>query len=119
MDISLKQSLKSKAHHLKPVVLLGAKGLTEAVVAETNIALLSHELIKVKINGAEKEDRLVIATELSRQLHAELVQLIGSTVILYRKNAETKSVSIETKGSKPKGTKSKGIKPKASKSRKS
>lgn len=88
MDTTFKQSLKAQAHHLKPVILLGAKGLTEAVVAETNIALLSHELIKVKINGAEKEDRLEMAHELCQQLKAELVQMIGNTVILYRKNEE-------------------------------
>lgn len=88
MDASLKKSLKAQAHHLKPVVLLGAKGLTEAVIAETDIALLSHELIKVKINGAEKEDRIIMADELCQQLHAELIQLIGNTVIMYRKNEE-------------------------------
>ncbi|ADG26189.1 TPA: ribosome assembly RNA-binding protein YhbY [Legionella pneumophila subsp. pneumophila] len=88
MDTSFKQSLKAKAHHLKPVVLLGAKGLTEAILAETNIALLAHELIKVKINGAEKEDRMQMAEELCEQLHAELVQMIGNTLVLYRKNEE-------------------------------
>lgn len=88
MDTSFKQSLKAKAHHLKPVVLLGAKGLTEAILAETNVALLAHELIKVKINGAEKEDRMQIAEELCEQLHAELVQMIGNTLVLYRKNEE-------------------------------
>ncbi len=90
MDKVLKQSLKMQAHHLKPVVLLGAKGLTEAVINETDVALNSHELIKVKINGAEKEDRLQIATELSQQLKADLIQQIGHTVILYRKNVEKK-----------------------------
>ncbi|KTD58345.1 RNA-binding protein [Legionella sainthelensi] len=88
MDTSQKKSLKAKAHHLKPVVLLGAKGLTEAVIAETDVALLSHELIKVKINGAEKEDRLSMAHELCHQLKAELIQMIGNTVIVYRKNEE-------------------------------
>ncbi|MCW8445009.1 ribosome assembly RNA-binding protein YhbY [Fluoribacter gormanii] len=88
MDTALKKSLKAQAHHLKPVVLLGAKGLTEAVIAETDIALLSHELIKVKINGAEREDRMIMADELCQQLHAELVQMIGNTVIMYRKNEE-------------------------------
>ncbi|EHL29336.1 ribosome assembly RNA-binding protein YhbY [Legionella drancourtii] len=88
MDTSFRQSLKAQAHHLKPVVLLGAKGLTEAVIAETNIALLAHELIKVKINGAEKEDRILMANELCQQLKAELVQLIGNTAIVYRKNEE-------------------------------
>ena len=86
MDTAYKQSLKAKAHHLKPVVLLGAKGLTPAVIEETNIALISHELIKVKINGAKKEDRQLIATELCAQLKAALVQLIGNTAIIYRKN---------------------------------
>lgn len=90
MDTSRRQSLKAQAHHLKPVILLGAKGLTEAVVAETNIALLSHELIKVKINGAEKEDRLEMAHELCEQLKAEFVQMIGNTLIIYRKNEEQK-----------------------------
>ena len=90
MDTSLKQALKAKAHHLKPVVLLGAKGLTPAVVEETNIALLAHELIKVKINGAEKAERQTIALDICQQLKATLVQLIGNTAILYRENIEDK-----------------------------
>lgn len=88
MNTTFKQSLKAKAHHLKPVVLLGAKGLTPAVIEETNVALTSHELIKIKINGAEKEDRRTIAIELCNQLNAELIQLIGTIVIIYRKNDE-------------------------------
>ena len=88
MNTSFKQTLKAKAHHLKPVILMGVKGLTDAVVEETNIALLSHELIKVKINGAEKADRQLIAAELCKQLQAELIQLIGSTAIIYRKNID-------------------------------
>ncbi len=88
MDTSVKQALKAKAHHLRPVVLLGAKGLTPAIIDETNIALLSHELIKVKINGAEKADRQLIANKLCEQLQAELVQLIGNTAIIYRKNED-------------------------------
>ncbi|MGC1183024.1 ribosome assembly RNA-binding protein YhbY [Legionella sp.] len=88
MNTSFRQSLKAQAHHLKPVVLIGAKGLTEALFAETNNALLAHELIKVKINGAEKEERIIMAHELCQQLNAELVQLIGNTAIIYRKNEE-------------------------------
>lgn len=88
MDTSFKQALKAKAHHLRPIVLLGAKGLTPAVVEETNIALLTHELIKVKINGAEKTDRQMMANDLCDQLQAELVQLIGNTAIIYRKNEQ-------------------------------
>lgn len=88
INTALKQTLKAKAHHLKPVVLLGSKGLTPGVVEETNVALTAHELIKVKINGAEKEDRIQMANDLCQQLHAELVQLIGNTAVVYRKNPE-------------------------------
>lgn len=86
MNTSFRQDLKAQAHHLKPVVLLGAKGLTTAVIEETNVALVAHELIKVKINGAEKADRQTMATELCQALQAELVQLIGNTAVIYRKN---------------------------------
>ncbi|MDA9272161.1 YhbY family RNA-binding protein [bacterium] len=86
MKTSLKQAFKAQAHHLKPVVLLGNKGLTPAVIEETNVALTAHELIKIKINGAEKAERLLMATELCQQLQAELVQLIGHIAIIYRKN---------------------------------
>ena len=88
MDTTFKKSLKAQAHHLKPVILLGAKGLTEAVVAETDIALNAHELIKVKINGAEKEDRIEMANVLCQQLIADLVQIIGNTAIIYRKKKD-------------------------------
>ena len=86
MQTSLKQTLKARAHHLKPVVILGNKGLTPAVIDETNHALLAHELIKVKINGVEKEERLATAQELVAQLQAELVQMIGNIAVLYRPN---------------------------------
>lgn len=88
MNTTMRQALKAQAHHLKPVVLLGSKGLTPAVVEETNVALIAHELIKVKINGAEKEDRILMTKDLCAQLNAHLVQLIGNTAIIYRKNPQ-------------------------------
>lgn len=88
MNTSFRQNLKAKAHHLKPIILLGAKGLTPAVAQETAIALKDHELIKVKINGMEKADRQATAVELCKQLEAELVHLIGSTAIIYKKNVD-------------------------------
>ena len=88
MDTSFRQELKAKAHHLNPVVLLGAKGLTSAVIDETNIALGAHELIKIKINGAAKAERKAIADDICLQLKADLVQLIGNIAIIYRKNED-------------------------------
>lgn len=86
MNTSFRQELKARAHHLKPVILLGSKGLTQAVVDETNLALTAHELIKVKMQGIEKPDRQLIANDLCDQLQAELVQLIGNIAIIWRKN---------------------------------
>lgn len=83
-----KQNLKAQAHHLNPVVIIGSKGLTNAVVDETDIALEAHELIKVKINGADKSERLSIATSLCDSLKADFIQLIGSIAILYREREE-------------------------------
>ncbi len=83
-----KQSLKAQAHHLNPVIIIGSKGLTSAVLDETNIAFEAHELIKVKINGADKEERLSIATSICDSLEAEFIQLIGNIAILYRKREE-------------------------------
>ena len=67
---STKHDLKAKAHQLKPVVLLGAKGLTEAVIEETNVALTAHELIKVKLTGIEKSDKALIANDLCQKVEA-------------------------------------------------
>ncbi|MFC3908932.1 ribosome assembly RNA-binding protein YhbY [Legionella dresdenensis] len=88
MKSEFRKELKARAHHLKPVVLLGAKGLTQAVIEETDVALNAHELIKVKINGAERDDRRQMAIELCEQLAAELVQTIGNTIVVYRKKPE-------------------------------
>lgn len=88
MNTAQKQALKAKAHHLNPIILLGAKGLTDAVIEETNQALLTHELIKVKLSGSEKEERPLMIETLCQALHAECIQKIGYIVVLYRKNPE-------------------------------
>ena len=79
-----KQHLKSLAHPLKPVVLLGANGLTEGVLAEIEGALEHHELIKVKVPADERELRNAIADAITRETGAQLVQTIGKTLVLYR-----------------------------------
>jgi len=85
MNTKQKAALVAAAHHLKPVVMLGQKGLTAAVIAETDQALNAHELIKVKIIAEGKEERLTLAAQLSSELNAEFLKLIGSVAIIYRK----------------------------------
>lgn len=85
LDKDTKKELKKSAHHLKPTILIGQKGLTEAVLGETDITLNAHECIKIKISGWEKEDRLAIIEQICSTLHAELIQTIGYNFVIYRK----------------------------------
>jgi len=82
-----KKTLKAQAHSLNPVVMIGQSGLTAAVLAEIEIALNSHELIKIRIR-AEREDRKQITEKICTDTKAELIQAIGQIAIIYRKNPE-------------------------------
>ncbi|MBO9491440.1 ribosome assembly RNA-binding protein YhbY [Endozoicomonas sp. G2_1] len=84
------QHLKGLAHSLKPVVLLGSNGLTEAVVAEIDYALNHHELIKVKIPTEDREVKGLIVDAICRETGATKVQVIGKTLIIYRQSEEKK-----------------------------
>lgn len=92
MNLSTKQKqhLKGLAHALKPVVLMGANGLTEAVLAEVEIALDHHELIKVKVASEDRETKLLIIDAIVRETKAEKVQVIGKTLVLYRQSEQKK-----------------------------
>ena len=84
------QHLKGLAHSLKPVVLLGSNGLTEAVVAEIDYALNHHELIKVKIPTDDREVKGLIVEAICRETKATKVQVIGKTLVIYRQSEEKK-----------------------------
>ncbi len=84
------QHLKGLAHSLKPVVLLGSNGLTEAVIAEIDYALNHHELIKVKIPTEDRETKGLIVDAICRETNATKVQVIGKTLIVYRQSDEKK-----------------------------
>jgi RNA-binding protein len=76
--------LRGKAHALKPVVLLGQKGLTDNVVAETVQALRDHELIKVKVRSADRAQREAWLGQLVARSACTLVARIGHVAVLYR-----------------------------------
>jgi RNA-binding protein len=86
--------LKQQAHHLKPVVMLGQLGLSDNVMHEIDLSLLAHELIKVKLAGLDRQDRVKIGNEISQRLQANLVQIIGQIAILYRPNPDKKNHRI-------------------------
>ncbi|WP_392559046.1 ribosome assembly RNA-binding protein YhbY [Orbus mooreae] len=88
-----KQYLKSEAHHLKPVVMIGANGLTEGVLAEIDSALNFHELIKVKVSAEDRETKKLICDAIIRETNAVQVQLIGSILTLF-KPSEDKKITL-------------------------
>lgn len=88
VDRDQRLALRASAHHLRPVVLLGASGLTEAVVKETDRALAAHALIKVRIPSDDRDEREQICAELAGRLGAARIQLIGKLVVLYRPRPE-------------------------------
>lgn len=92
MQLSTKQKqyLKGLAHHLSPVVMLGGHGLTEGVLAEIEQAIAHHELIKIKIAGADRETKQLIIDAIVRETQACAVQTIGHILVLYRPSEENK-----------------------------
>ena len=86
-------ALRAQAHHLDPVVLLGANGLTESVMKEIDRELKVHELIKVRVPTDDREEREAIYAEIAETLGCARVQMIGKLLVLWRPADE--EVTIE------------------------
>ena len=83
-----RKALKARAHKLDPVVIIGAKGLTDQVVKEVDLALKVHELIKVRAPSIERVEREEAMRTLCERTRAEAVQTIGKVFVMYRKRDE-------------------------------
>ena len=81
-----KRYLRGLAHTLSPVVMLGQKGVTPSLIAELNVSIDRHELIKVRLSGGDKEERTAQVDALSQGSGSELVQIIGHTATLWKRN---------------------------------
>lgn len=93
-----RRALRARAHPLKPIVMIAQNGLTEAVLKEIELALKSHELIKVRVFDAEREQRDEWLASACETLGAAPVQRIGNILVLYRPNPE---LPAETPAAKP------------------
>ncbi len=82
-DNRTRKQLRGIGHRLNPVVII-SKGLTEGVVAELERALNDHELIKIRVNAADREEKKEIIDAICVQLGAELIQLSGHIALLLR-----------------------------------
>lgn len=86
--------LRSHAHHLNPVVWVGASGVTEALLNELSLTLDTHELIKVKLLNDYREQRQQMIEQLLSASDAEKVQSIGKILVLYRANAKQPKIKL-------------------------
>ena len=86
--------LKGLASKLEIKYQIGKNEITDTVLDMLSKALDSHELIKITLNKVVSEEKEYIAETLVNELHAELIQIIGSTIILYRKNLKNPKISL-------------------------
>lgn len=90
--------LMKKAHNLKPVVIIGKKGITEGIYNAIDEALDFHELIKVKFQGL-KEEKRELSAEIAGKSRSLVVTIIGNIMILYRENKDPEKREIHIPGS--------------------
>jgi RNA-binding protein len=88
LTVTQRKALKARAHKLDAVVQIGAKGLTDEVVAEIDRALKAHELIKVRAAGLERDARDETLMSICEKTGAQAVQQVGKVFVLFRKNDE-------------------------------
>jgi RNA-binding protein len=87
--------LKGRAHALEPIVQVGQGGLSDAVALELERALTAHGLIKVKINGTDRQARHAIAEAICTRTDAVAVHQVGKVIVLWRPTAERDPSSPE------------------------
>ncbi|WP_284140465.1 MULTISPECIES: ribosome assembly RNA-binding protein YhbY [unclassified Virgibacillus] len=89
-----KRFLRAEAHHLKPIFQVGKIGVNENMVEQINEALEKRELIKVSILQNCLEDKESVAAQLQEGTGAEIVQVIGNNIVLYKESIENKHINL-------------------------
>ncbi|MDR2832355.1 MAG: ribosome assembly RNA-binding protein YhbY [Streptococcaceae bacterium] len=89
-----KRYLRSKAHHLDPILQVGKNGLNDELKTAIRRALDARELIKINLLQNTDEDTQDVAEVLEEQLNLEIVQIIGRTIILYKPSTKEKNRKI-------------------------
>jgi RNA-binding protein len=90
LTVEQRKYLKAQAHALKPVVMIGSQGLSDAVIKEAERAIAAHELIKIRVLGDEREAREGYLAQLCEMLNAAPVQHIGKLLLIYRPSLKPK-----------------------------
>jgi RNA-binding protein len=98
---SERRALRARAHHLRPVVIVGDAGLTPDVTREIDVSLRSHELIKIRVPGEERGSRKELISAICEATGAQPVQHIGKILVIYRPRPEDEKAR-ETAPRRPK-----------------
>lgn len=85
-----KNYLRGIAHNKNPIVTIGGKGLTDAVMNEVELALDQHELLKIKLPTNSKAEKVALLAQITSQSNSEPVQLIGRVAVIFRATDEQK-----------------------------
>jgi len=93
--------LKARAHSLHPILQLGEKGLTDAVIAEIDRALTHHELIKIRAAPLNRDEREVALASICERTSAHPVQHIGKILVVYRPKPEVSEAPADTRARPP------------------
>jgi len=96
-----RKALRGQAHHLDPVVLIGADGLSAAVLKEADAALKAHGLIKLRMFSDQREERDAALAQLAESLGAAPVQHIGKLLVLWRPLPDAPRPAAEAQGAAP------------------
>ena len=86
--------LRGQAHGLKAILQVGGKGITDALLAELDLALEHHELVKIKVGAEDRDQRFAFVDALTKRSGAALVQRIGHMAILYRQSREKRHIVL-------------------------
>jgi RNA-binding protein len=89
-----KKYLRSLAHDLKPIVMVGQQGLSNAVLAELESTMTKHELLKIKVRANDRDEKQQIVDKILNFSKAVLVQVIGGVLIIYRPFDENPSIIL-------------------------
>jgi RNA-binding protein len=81
-------ALRAEAHHLRPLVHIGLQGLTDTVRQTVDDALRTKELVKIRFERNAPEGPKESSRELAKALGADVIQVIGRTLTLFRENPE-------------------------------
>lgn len=89
-----KRFLRAEAHHLNPIFQVGKSGVNDNMIKQISDALEARELIKISVLQNCEEDKEVVAEQLVKGTEAELVQIIGNIIVLYKRSKEHKQIVL-------------------------